>query len=210
MFKRFRSLTNNLSFLNNILTQYGIGALLILIALEYACFPISSEIVLPLAGALSSLWETPFILILFLSVAAGLVGTSICYCLGRYGGRRLLNWLINKFPRLQKSFDKSFDFFNRHGAAATCFSRVIPICRTYIGFVAGIMKQRFVLFILSSAVGIIFWNTLLIGLGFYLRENANLVAHFYQRYKYFLFTVIFILLLIKYLRKYYTKNSDCK
>ena len=197
-----------MSFLNGFLYRYGIGALLLLIALEYACFPVSSEIVLPLAGALSSLWDTPFILILPLSVFSGLLGTSLCYAIGRFGGRKLLDRIVKKFPKTQKSIDKSFDFFERFGAKATCISRIIPLCRTYIGFVAGITKQNFLLFIISSAIGITFWNTVLIGMGFYLRENVGFVGELYRRYKYFVLAIILTVILVRFILKNNAKKRN--
>ncbi|MDF2845183.1 MAG: hypothetical protein K0R00_3609, partial [Herbinix sp.] len=40
--------------LTNLISDYGLIAMFIIIMLEYACFPVSSEIVLPFCGAVAS------------------------------------------------------------------------------------------------------------------------------------------------------------
>ena len=39
-----------MDWIESFLQNYGIWAMFVLIMLEYACFPVSSEIILPLAG----------------------------------------------------------------------------------------------------------------------------------------------------------------
>lgn len=66
--------------------SYGTPAIILLIALEYACFPISSELVLPFAGAFGAGIGLSLPLLILYSSAAGLAGTSLTYAIGRYGG----------------------------------------------------------------------------------------------------------------------------
>lgn len=66
--------------------SYGTPAIILLIALEYACFPISSELVLPFAGAFGAGIGISLPLLILYSSAAGLAGTSLTYAIGRYGG----------------------------------------------------------------------------------------------------------------------------
>ena len=74
------------SFLNT----YGMPAMLLFILLEYACFPVSSEIVLPFCGALAARQGIFYPFLVLLSAVAGLLGTTLCYGLGRLGGNPLL------------------------------------------------------------------------------------------------------------------------
>ena len=67
--------------------RYGIFAMFLIIFLEYACFPISSELVLPFSGAMARAEDISFFLLLPLSVLAGLLGTGLCYLAGRIGAR---------------------------------------------------------------------------------------------------------------------------
>lgn len=172
-----------MDILKHLINEYGVMAMFLIILLEYACFPVSSEIVLPFSGAVASMNQTPFLVILPLSILAGLIGTGLCYIVGWYGGGILLQKLTTKFPKTKKGIDSSYAKFNEHGAYAVCIGRVIPLIRTYIALIAGATKLNPITYFSASLLGITVWNTILIGLGYSLRENHSLVASYYNRYK---------------------------
>lgn len=172
-----------MSFFTNLIFKYGIFAMFFIILIEYACFPISSEIVLPFSGAVASIQHINFLTILPLSVIAGIIGTSFCYFVGRTGGGALLDKIMRKFPKSRKGITASMDKFQRFGNLAVCFGRLIPLIRTYIAFVAGAAKQSYPSFFFSSLIGITIWNTILIGLGYILREKWDIVSQYYVKYK---------------------------
>jgi len=199
-----------MSFLTNLIYEYGLVAMFIIILLEYACFPVSSEIVLPFSGAVASINHTSFFVILPLSILAGLIGTGICYTVGWFGGGALINAITRRFPKTQKGINSSYDKFKQNGAAAVCIGRVIPLVRTYIALVAGAAKLRPVTYFTASFLGITIWNTLLIGLGFLLRENYKKVGEYYERYKYNLipvFIICVIALIVNFLYKKHKKKK---
>ena len=199
-----------MSFLSDLIYDYGLTAMFLVIMLEYACFPVSSEIVLPLSGAVASINNTHFLVILPLSVLAGLIGTGICYTLGWFGGGAIINGIKKKFPKSDKSLNASYDRFHENGASAVCIGRVIPLVRTYIALIAGAAKLKPSVYFPASFLGITVWNTLLIGLGYSLRENYGKVAEYYSRYKHNLIP-IFILassfLIINRLYKWRKKKT---
>ncbi len=183
-----------MSFLTNMIYDYGLIAMFIIILLEYGCFPVSSEIVLPLSGAVASINNTHFLVILPLSVIAGLIGTGICYTVGWFGGGVIINSVKRKFPKSEKSINASYERFNKNGALAVCIGRVIPLVRTYIALVAGSAKLKPSTYFLFSFLGITIWNTLLIGLGYSLRENYGKASDYYVRYKHNLIPVLIIVI----------------
>ena len=87
-----------MAFISDLIYEYGLVAMFIIIMLEYACFPVSSEIVLPLSGAVASINNTHFLVILPLSVIAGIIGTGACYTVGWYGGGAIINAIKRKYP----------------------------------------------------------------------------------------------------------------
>lgn len=178
------------------ISENGIWAMFLIILLEYACFPVSSEIVLPFSGAVASVKEFPFLLMLTISVAAGILGTSICYLLGRFGGDRLLKSISTRFPKSKKSIDASYERFDKYGSYIVCFGRMIPLVRTYIAFVAGSVKQSYVTFFLYSVLGITIWNTLLIGIGYVLKQNWARAITYYTRYKNIMIPLLLIIIVI--------------
>lgn len=178
------------------LNTYGLYAMFFIILLEYACFPISSEIVLPLSGAIALTQHVSFLFVLLLSLIAGLIGTSICYLIGKIGGSRLLSFLSRRHDKIQKGIDFSYKKFDQYGTSAVLFGRMIPLCRTYIAFVAGATKQSYLRFLGASAIGIFLWNTLLIGFGYIFGSNWGKITYYYQRYRQFLLPFLLCLLLI--------------
>ncbi|MBO5353964.1 MAG: DedA family protein [Lachnospiraceae bacterium] len=197
-----------MELLTSLFEQYGLFGLCLMILLEYACFPISSEIVLPFCGAFASSYHISFFLLIPGSILAGLIGTSLCYFIGRIGGTRLLDGLKNRFPKTRKGIDASEEKMERYGALAVCFGRVIPLCRTYIAFIAGSVKQPYSQFLSYSLFGITVWNCILIGLGSLFKSNWNEVQRYYEEYKSLLIGTAVLLILVFILRKRFLKRRS--
>lgn len=181
-----------MDYITNLMSEYGLVAILIIIMLEYACFPVSSEIVLPFSGAIASANQINFLVLLPLSILAALIGTGICFTVGWFGGGAILNMITSKFPKARKGLDAANYKFQCHGASAVCLGRVIPLIRTYIALIAGASKLNPITYFTASALGISVWNTLLIGFGYILRENYEEVGAYYARYKHNLIPVFVI------------------
>lgn len=196
-----------MGFITDLINEYGLIAMFLIILLEYACFPVSSEIVLPFSGAVASVNHTSFFVILPLSVIAGLIGTGICYLVGWYGGGAIIMAITRKFPKTKKGINSAYDKFNEHGAVMVCIGRVIPLIRTYIALIAGSAKLNPVTYFAASALGITVWNTLLIGLGYVLRENYKQVGEYYVRYKHNLIPVAIIFAIILIVNHFLKKRK---
>ena len=187
--------------------RYGIFAMILIILLEYACFPISSELVLPFSGAVARAENISFFLLLPLSVLAGLLGTGLCYLAGRIGGDAVLTKLVTRFPKTQKAIDASRAKFDKYGAGAVCIGRVIPLCRTYIAFVAGAVRQSPSVYFSYSLLGITIWNSALLSLGYFLQDNWGAVSGYYDRYKQYLIPVLIGIVVIIVLHKFFKKKT---
>lgn len=195
-----------MSWLFSILNRFGLPAMLLLILLEYACFPVSSEIVLPFCGALAARQKIPFLFLVILSTLAGLCGTSLCYIAGWLGGNPLLEKIMRRFPKTEPGLRSSFEKFRKRGPMIVLFGRFIPICRTYLGFAAGALHLPPSKYLPYSMIGIFFWNALLCGFGYVLQENWPVVASWYTRYKNILIPLLLILLLLFALKSKGKKN----
>ena len=190
-----------MEFLSSLLHNYGLLGLCMMIFLEYACFPISSEIVLPFCGAFAKSCDISFFALIPASIFAGLLGTTLCYFVGRIGGVRVLAFLKNRFPKTRKGIEASEEKLTRYGSFAVCFGRVIPLCRTYIAFIAGSVKQPLLQYLSYSLLGITVWNCILISLGYLFQSNWNEVQRYYEEYKTLLVFTAVVLFLIFLLRK---------
>lgn len=180
-----------------LIQSYGLIAVFVLIMLEYACFPVPSEIVLPLAGAYAAVYGVPFLEILLISVTAGICGCLICYLIGYYGGVALLDRITLRFSGTSAGIEASRQWFDQYGSISVVIGRVLPLCRTYISFIAGLSRQRVLKFTALSAMGITVWNLVLVGLGYKLAAHWDIIARYARQYTYILLP--FVLLLIVFI-----------
>lgn len=190
------------------LYRYGVLATCVAILVEYACFPISSEIVLPLSGAISKINSFSLPILILLSVVCGIIGSLFCFFIGKFFGNRCITYLTKTFPKSKKAFDASYNFFNKYGNKAVLFARLIPLCRTYISFISGILNQSLVSFILYSSIGILLWNSILISLGYVLGNNWTHVIKLYNNYKYIIFVLVAVILGIVLVKKNSSHNIN--
>ena len=104
-----------MGFISELIYEYGLIAMFLIIMLEYACFPVSSEIVLPLSGAMASINNTHFLVILPLSILAGLLGTGVCYTVGWFGGGAIINAIKESFLSQKSRLTPHMTSFSQTG-----------------------------------------------------------------------------------------------
>lgn len=189
------SLSHFLTFMMSLVGQLGYLGVFLVIALEYACFPIPSEIVLPFVGMSIPQTSLQFLPAFIVSIIAGLSGSLACYLIGLYGGMTLLNKLSQKSSQLDKALNIFNDWFGKYGRWAVLFSRVIPLTRTYISLFAGVNKMPLLDFFLYSATGIALWNLILMSLGFYLGHNWELIEGILNTYSHIVLILLAFVIL---------------
>ena len=87
---------------------------------------------------------------------------------------------------------------------------MIPLCRTYISFIAGLNKHNILSFLTFSAIGIAIWNTLLILLGYNFFNNIEVISHFYNNYKKIIIFCVVTLILILVIKTLIKKLKNAK
>ena len=201
------SLSHFVTVMMSLVGQLGYFGVFLVIGLEYACFPIPSEIVLPFVGMSIPQTSLSFLPAFLVSIVAGLIGSLACYLVGLWGGVALLNKLSKKSTQLQNALHIFNDWFGKYGRWAVLFSRVIPLTRTYISLFAGVNKMPIFEFFLYSATGIALWNLVLMSLGFYLGHNWGLIEGILNTYSHIIL-ILLALAIIAYIGlKYYKLRS---
>lgn len=143
----------------------GIAALM---ALESACIPLPSEIIMPFAGYLASTGRFSLVLTALAGAIGCNIGSTVAYWVGAQGGRR---WIERWGPRVlihRQDLDRADRFFARFGPLAVLIARVLPVIRTFIAFPAGIVRVRQLPFQLYTFVGSFAWCYALAYVGFQL------------------------------------------
>jgi membrane protein DedA with SNARE-associated domain len=150
----------------NALESYGLLIVFVTMVAESACVPIPSEIVVPYGGFLAAQGHTQLWMVIAVATAANLVGSSIAYAVGRYGGRALFLRYGRYVGVSAHHLDRADRWFLRYGPATVFFTRMMPGIRTFISLPAGIAKMPVVKFLVYSLFGSIIWNTGLAYLGY--------------------------------------------
>lgn len=160
-----------------LVTSWGLIAILITMAGESAGLPISSEIVVPLGGALASQGKLNFILVVAVASVGNLSGSLIAFYLTRRFGERVILSRAGRWMGLSKGHLRLANrFFDRWGLWAVFLGRLLPIVRTYISFPAGLSKIGYGKFIIATLLGAIPWNLGLAYAGFLLGQHYQEVA----------------------------------
>jgi membrane protein DedA with SNARE-associated domain len=149
-----------------LLENYGLLIVFLTMTAESACIPIPSEIVVPYGGFLAAQGHTHIWMVIVVATAANLVGSSIAYAVGRFGGRALFlrygRYVLVSADHLEKA-DR---WFERRGELTVFFTRMMPGVRTFISLPAGIAKMPVGKFLLYSFLGSVPWNAALAYLGY--------------------------------------------
>jgi membrane protein DedA with SNARE-associated domain len=172
------------AWLISLVSAWGYIAIFVTMVGESAGLPISSEIVVPLGGALASLNKlglggpvVQLILVVAVSSLANLGGSLIAFYLTRRFGETVVLSRFGRWMGLSKGHLRLANrFFDKWGLWAVFFGRLLPIVRTYISFPAGLSKIGYVKFIVVSLLGAIPWNAGLAYAGYLAGQHWEQVA----------------------------------
>jgi membrane protein DedA with SNARE-associated domain len=128
----------------------GVAALM---AIESACIPLPSEIIMPFAGYLVYAGQFN----LFWAATVGAIGCNLgsilAYEVGYHGGRPLVEKYGAYIWLNSHDLDRADRFFHRFGAAAVFIGRLLPVIRTFIALPAGIARMPRLKFHLYTFAG---------------------------------------------------------
>jgi membrane protein DedA with SNARE-associated domain len=152
------SLTGPLvDFATNVIGDLGLAGIFILMLLDSACIPTSSEAIMLFAGFEVANGRFTLIEIVVAGVAGNVIGSLVAYGVGYFGRIELVErhgkWL-HITPRQLAWADR---WFERYGGVTVFFSRMLPVIRTFISLPAGVARMPFWRFTVLSTLGIIPW-----------------------------------------------------
>lgn len=194
----------------SLIEQYGLISIFLIVMLEYANFPLPSEVVLPFIGIMVSKGNIDFGLALTISIIGGIVGSTINYLLGLYFGKPILKYMMKKYPKTRYSIKSSMGWMNKYGKISVMLARGIPVARTIISIPAGINKMNINIFVLYSTIGISLWNTILIFLGYILGDNLSNIAYLIKNYSLIVGIVLVSVIVIIYSKKRKKIGTSCR
>ena len=158
------------SFLDFI-AVYGYFAVALLMAMENACIPIPSELILGFAGYLIFANQMTFTGAMIAGMVGGMVGSIFAYLVGSHGGRKFVDRYGKYFLIKKSHVDLAQRWFDKYGIRAVFFSRMLPVVRTFISLPAGFARVNFSAFLFYTFAGSLPWTALILYLGMLFGEN---------------------------------------
>jgi membrane protein DedA with SNARE-associated domain len=139
------------------ISALGYSGVALLMAIESACIPLPSEIIMPFSGYLVYTGRFSLIGVAVAGAVGCVLGSLVAYWVGMYGGRPL----IEKYGRYilisRHDIDLADRWFSRYGELIVFFSRLLPVIRTFIAFPAGVARMNITRFIIYTFLGSFPW-----------------------------------------------------
>jgi membrane protein DedA with SNARE-associated domain len=160
----------------------GYASVVLLMAIQSACIPIPSEVIMPLAGY--ALAHTQLNLILLATVAslASNLGSIPAYWVGARGGRPMVERYGSYLLLSRRDLDLVDRFFDRYGSITVLIGRMLPIVRTFIAFPAGVAKMNQLRFHIYTFIGSWPWCYALAYVGMKLGATWNTDPRFKETF----------------------------
>ena len=160
-------------FITQAIGAGGYAGIALLMAIESACIPLPSEIIMPFSGYLVSTGRFELWAVATAGAVGCNLGSTLAYYVGYWGGRRAVErWggylLINPHD-----LEIAYRFFRRWGAATVFICRLLPVVRTFIALPAGIARMDQTKFQLYTFLGSWPWCWALAYVGMKLGEAWN-------------------------------------
>jgi membrane protein DedA with SNARE-associated domain len=165
-----------------VISQLGYAGIALMMAIESACVPIPSEIIMPFSGFLVfkgtlSLWGVA------LAGALGcVVGSWLAYAVGAWGGRPLAERYGKYILLSSHDLDLADRWFERYGEITIFVGRLLPVVRTFIALPAGIARMPLWRFSLYTFLGSFIWCWALAWVGLKLGEKWDTLGIYFHRF----------------------------
>lgn len=180
----------------------GYTGLFIMTFVESTFVPIPSEVTVIPAGYLVSEGEMSFVVTYLTTIFGTVAGSLFNYWIARKFGRSLLIKYGKYFFITDEKLKSIELFFKRHGIFSTFSGRLLPGIKHFISFPAGIGKMNLRLFISFTAFGGAIWNGILLGVGYFIGRNEDIVKKYI-----FQINILIVLSLFAIAWAYYRRSS---
>lgn len=194
-----------LESLYNLATEYiflwGYWGLIVGMAIESACIPLPSEIILPFGGFMVSKGILSFWPAALAGTLGGTIGSLVAYLVGYFGGRPfILRYGRYIFIRPQ-DLALADNWFRRYGNKAVFWARLMPVIRTFISLPAGITRMNLGGFLVYTVLGSLPWCILFTYLGVKMGENWAAIRRAFEELDIIIIAVLALLVVFWIVKK---------
>jgi membrane protein DedA with SNARE-associated domain len=136
-----------------LISSGGYASVVLLMAVQSACIPIPSEVIMPLAGYALAHTQLDLIILATVASLASNLGSIPAYWVGARGGRPMVERYGSFLLLSRRDLDLVDRFFDRFGSITVLIGRMLPIVRTFIAFPAGVAKMNQLRFHIYTFIG---------------------------------------------------------
>lgn len=170
------------AFVIAVISTMGLPGIVLLMAIESACIPLPSEVIMPFSGYLVFLGEHSLWAVSLAGAVGCVVGSIPAYYLGMYGGRPLIERYGKYVLMSARDLDLADRWFARHGEATVFFARLLPVIRTFIAFPAGVARMDMTRFLAYTFAGSLPWCLGLAYIGMVMGENWPTLREYFHKF----------------------------
>jgi len=182
-------------FVISVISAMGYLGVMLLMAIESACIPLPSEVIMPFSGYLVYAGQFNLWLVALAGAIGCNLGSEIAYEIGYYGGRPLVERYGSYILITQNELDWADRFFARLGDLTVLLSRMLPVVRTFIALPAGIARMPRLRFHVYTFVGSFPWCLSLAYLGMKAGENWKYLGKYFHEFDKVIGAVIMLVII---------------
>jgi membrane protein DedA with SNARE-associated domain len=168
-------------FIILVISRSGYTGVLLLMAVESACIPLPSEIIMPFAGYLAFMGQFTVMKAALAGTLGCNLGSIVAYYIGARGGRPLVERYGRYVLLTRHDLELADRWFARHGDWAVGLARVLPLVRTFIALPAGVARMNFVRFNICTFLGSLPWCLGLTWAGYKLGQRWGVLRSYFHR-----------------------------
>lgn len=172
--------------------------------------PMPGDVLVAFGGYLAAEGTIKLFPILSLTVIASVLGFMTMYWLGYKWGAQIENnrdsHLILRFIPY-KYFKRGKKWMRKWGQGVVIANRFLAGTRSVISLTAGMSRLKIIPTIISSTISSILWNSLLIGLGWVIRDNWPIIGEYLSNYGMVILGILMLFIGSKAYFYYLKRNS---
>ena len=153
------------------------------------------------AGFLASTGMFDITTLLIVVIVSAILGDSAGFIIGHYFGPALYRMNDSRFFK-REYLTRTHDFYEKNGGKAVVMARFLPIVRTFVPIIAGIVGMPYRTFLAYNVVGAIAWAGIVTWAGNFIGVRFPFLSHNLET----IIIVIVLLSVVPFVVEYFRKK----
>lgn len=177
------------NWLINLMETVGYPGLFFASFLENIIPPIPSEVIMPLAGYLSSIGKMNVVLAIFIGTLGSTLGTIPYFFLGRYFSKHKIGDFVEKYGKYfffsRAKLYNIYDIFQKNDSSWVFFARFLPGARSLISLPAWSADMDVTKFMILTFSGTAIRTTLWTLIGYFFWQQQDTILYYIDNYDHY-------------------------